>query len=163
RARRVTCITSCHTAGPGGVLKSEDRTKGSGTMTNQKTRVVVIGGGYAGTLAANHLQLRDDVDVTLVNPRPEFVERIRLHQLAAAQRLRAALEAADAQAPIVVVGGGLTGVELASELAEQDRNVTLACAGELAPYLSAPGRRSMHAWFRRHAVEVLPDRVIEVR
>ena len=43
----------------------------------------MIGGGYAGTLAANHLQTRRDVAVTLVNPRPEFVERIRLHQMVA--------------------------------------------------------------------------------
>lgn len=55
---------------------------------NQKpNRVVVIGGGYAGALAANHVRMRDDsgcpVDVTLVNPRPKFVERIRLHQHAA--------------------------------------------------------------------------------
>ncbi|MDR3659096.1 MAG: FAD-dependent oxidoreductase [Mycobacterium sp.] len=51
---------------------------------NQKThRVVVIGGGYAGALAANHVRVRDDVAVTLVNPRPKFVERIRLHQHAA--------------------------------------------------------------------------------
>ena len=47
------------------------------------TKVVVIGGGYAGTLAANHLRLRADVDITLVNPRPTFVERLRLHQFAA--------------------------------------------------------------------------------
>ena len=39
-------------------------------MTAQRTHVVVIGGGYAGTLAANHLRLRADVDITLVNPRP---------------------------------------------------------------------------------------------
>jgi NADH:ubiquinone reductase (H+-translocating) len=52
-------------------------------MTAQRTHIVVIGGGYAGTLAANHLRLRADVDITLVNPRPVFVERIRLHQLVA--------------------------------------------------------------------------------
>jgi len=52
-------------------------------MTGKRTHVVVIGGGYAGTLAANHLRLRPDVDITLVNPRPKFVERIRLHQLVA--------------------------------------------------------------------------------
>ena len=52
-------------------------------MTAQRTHVVVIGGGYAGTLAANHLRLRTDVDITLVNPRPKFVERIRLHQFVA--------------------------------------------------------------------------------
>ena len=50
-------------------------------MTEQRTQVVVIGGGYAGVIAANHLRLRPDVDITLVNPRPEFVERIRLHEL----------------------------------------------------------------------------------
>lgn len=45
------------------------------------TRVVVVGGGYAGVMAANHLLARPDVHVTLINPRHEFVERIRLHQL----------------------------------------------------------------------------------
>ncbi|MFH8926028.1 NAD(P)/FAD-dependent oxidoreductase [Streptomyces pristinaespiralis] len=45
------------------------------------TDVVVIGGGYSGVMAANRLSLRDDVTVTLINPRATFVERIRLHQL----------------------------------------------------------------------------------
>ncbi len=45
------------------------------------TDVVVVGGGYAGVLAANRLTQRDDVTVTLINPRPRFVERVRLHQL----------------------------------------------------------------------------------
>ncbi|MFG2797244.1 NAD(P)/FAD-dependent oxidoreductase [Streptomyces pseudovenezuelae] len=45
------------------------------------TEVLVIGGGYAGVMAANRLTLGDDVTVTLINPRPDFVERIRLHQL----------------------------------------------------------------------------------
>ncbi|WP_040869902.1 NAD(P)/FAD-dependent oxidoreductase [Nocardia exalbida] len=45
------------------------------------TDVVVVGGGYAGVLAANRLTQRADVTVTLINPRPGFVERVRLHQL----------------------------------------------------------------------------------
>ena len=53
------------------------------TDHNNTTKVVVIGGGYAGTVAANHLRVRADVDITLVNLRPKFVERIRLHQFAA--------------------------------------------------------------------------------
>ncbi len=46
-----------------------------------KTDIVVIGGGYAGVTAANRMLKRDDVAITLINPRPTFVERIRLHQL----------------------------------------------------------------------------------
>ncbi|MEO3804262.1 FAD-dependent oxidoreductase [Nonomuraea sp. B1E8] len=42
---------------------------------------VVIGGGYAGVMAANRLTQRNDVTVTLINPHPAFVERLRLHQL----------------------------------------------------------------------------------
>ena len=53
------------------------------TTNNAPTKVVVIGGGYSGTLAANHLRMRGDIDITLVNPRPKFVERIRLHQFVA--------------------------------------------------------------------------------
>ncbi|NUR90921.1 MAG: FAD-dependent oxidoreductase [Nonomuraea sp.] len=210
-------------------------------MTEPHTlhKVVVIGGGYAGTLAANRLRTRDDVDVTLVNPRPQFVERIRLHQLVArtgnatidygtllgdgirlvvdsatridtaaravrlasgraldydhviyavgstaatpsvpgaaafawslaelesAQRLRARLDELPPEAPIIVVGGGLTGVETAAELAEQGREVTLVCGRTLAPYLSAGGRRYVARWLARHGVTVIEDdTVTEVR
>ncbi|WUH96217.1 FAD-dependent oxidoreductase [Spirillospora sp. NBC_00431] len=50
-------------------------------MTRRNTALIVIGGGYAGVMAANRLTQRDDVDVTLFNARPAFVERLRLHQL----------------------------------------------------------------------------------
>ncbi|CAM3761413.1 FAD-dependent oxidoreductase [Kibdelosporangium persicum] len=43
--------------------------------------VVVIGGGYAGVMAANRVTQRDNVTVTVINPRPVFVPRLRLHQL----------------------------------------------------------------------------------
>ncbi|MEV7992117.1 FAD-dependent oxidoreductase [Streptomyces sp. NPDC086077] len=48
---------------------------------NRNVEVVVVGGGYGGVTAANSLARREGVSVTLVNPRPHFVERIRLHQL----------------------------------------------------------------------------------
>ncbi|MEM6105883.1 FAD-dependent oxidoreductase [Mycobacterium sp. 050272] len=186
-------------------------------MTNL-TRVVIVGGGYAGTLAANRLRQRPDLEITLVNPRPVFVERIRLHQLVAdtgtatadygsllgdgiqlvvdaveridtvarrleltsgtaldydyliyavgstgavpatpgaaefahsicdlesAQRLRYALADLPRNAAVTVVGGGLTGIETASELAEQGRPVTLICGGTLGASLSKRGRRSV--------------------
>ncbi|MBB5915222.1 NADH dehydrogenase FAD-containing subunit [Nocardia transvalensis] len=48
---------------------------------NSTIDVVVIGGGYAGVMAANRLTRRGDVAVTVINPRPVFVPRLRLHQL----------------------------------------------------------------------------------
>ena len=200
----------------------------------QRTHVVVVGGGYAGTLAANHLRQRPDIDITLVNSRPVFVERIRLHQLVAdsgaatadygtllgdgirlivdtvdhievaarrillisgaeltydyliyavgstsampamasevpglaefaysiadlesAQRLRYALADRPADGPVTVVGGGLTGIETASELAERARPVTLVCGGILGPSLSNRGRRSVAKRLRKLGVNVL--------
>ncbi|MEA5454061.1 FAD-dependent oxidoreductase [Sinomonas sp. JGH33] len=47
----------------------------------ESINVVVIGGGYSGVMAANRLTQRADVAVTLINPRADFVERVRLHQL----------------------------------------------------------------------------------
>ncbi|CAL9334526.1 NADH dehydrogenase-like protein YjlD [Streptomyces sp. enrichment culture] len=54
-------------------------------------RIIVLGAGYAGTVAAGRLAKRlhrDDVSITLVNAEPDFVERVRMHQLAAGQDLR---------------------------------------------------------------------------
>ncbi|MFI6150796.1 NAD(P)/FAD-dependent oxidoreductase [Streptomyces sp. NPDC051109] len=55
-----------------------------------KHRIVVLGAGYAGAVTAGRLARRlhrDDVEITLVNGDPDFVERIRLHQLASGQDL----------------------------------------------------------------------------
>jgi NADH:ubiquinone reductase (H+-translocating) len=204
------------------------------------TKVVVIGGGYSGTLAANHLRMRGEVDITLVNPRPKFVERIRLHQhvagnydatveygtllgegiklvvdsairidtasrtvelasgsaldydyviyavgstgavpagvpgaaefaytvaeLEQAQRLRNAIDNLHPDAPITVVGAGLTGLETACELAEQGRRVTLVCGGQLTPSLPESGRRAVAKVLRKLRVAVLEEDVVtEVR
>ncbi|MEV2252406.1 FAD-dependent oxidoreductase [Streptomyces sp. NPDC050147] len=57
----------------------------------QQHRIVVIGAGYAGATAAGRVARRlrrEDVAVTLVNPEPDFVERVRMHQLTAGQDLR---------------------------------------------------------------------------
>jgi NADH:ubiquinone reductase (H+-translocating) len=198
-------------------------------MTENNARVVVIGGGYAGVMAANRL-CNGAADVTLVNPRATFVERIRLHQLAIdnddavedyatilngdvrlvvdgaeridaaarrveltsgaaldydylvyavgstgavpagvqgarefayplseleqARRLRARLADTPMSAPVVIVGGGLTGIEAASEFAEAGRTVTLV-SDKLAPSLSDPGRRSVAKRLRKLGVTVI--------
>ncbi|AQA06175.1 FAD-dependent oxidoreductase [Mycobacterium sp. MS1601] len=192
------------------------------------TRAIVIGGGYAGVLAAN--RLTQQCTVTLINPRPTFVERIRLHQLAAgnddavegydsllhpdvelvvdtavridaeaqavtlasgaqldydylvyavgstgsvpaavagaaefgyplseleqAARLRDRLADVPLSTPVVVVGGGLTGIEAASEFAERGRAVTMV-TDVLGPSLSAAGRRSVAKRLRKLGVEVV--------
>ncbi|SCE55551.1 NADH dehydrogenase, FAD-containing subunit [Streptomyces sp. Termitarium-T10T-6] len=57
----------------------------------QQHRVVVIGAGYTGATAAGRLARRlrgEDVSITLVNAEPDFVERVRMHQLAVGQNLR---------------------------------------------------------------------------
>ncbi|MFJ3976465.1 NAD(P)/FAD-dependent oxidoreductase [Streptomyces sp. NPDC090021] len=54
-------------------------------------RIVVLGAGYTGAIAAGRLAKRlhqEDVTITLVNPEPDFVERVRLHQVAAGQDLK---------------------------------------------------------------------------
>ena len=217
-----------------------ERTNPTSPTNAPRTHVVVVGGGYAGTMAANRVRLRADVDITLINPRPQFVERIRLHQLAAgtgaatvdygtllgegirlavdnadridaaarrvelasgaaldydyliyavgstgatpaavpgaveyayvlaelegAQKLRYALADLQPGAPITVVGGGLTGIEVAGELGEQGRSVTLVCGGTLGPSLSARGRRSVAKQLRKLGVTVLETaRIAEVR
>ncbi|GJO02134.1 dehydrogenase [Mycobacterium marinum] len=208
-------------------------------MTDHRNHVVVIGGGYAGIMAANHLRSRADLEITVVNPRPVFVERIRLHQLAAgsgtatvdydsmlgdgihlvvdavdridadehrlllasgselrydyliyavgstaampavagaaefafsvadldgATRLRHAMADLPADAAITVVGGGLTGIEAAAELAERGRRVTLVCGGRLGPSLSNRGRHSVARQLGKLGVNVLESAAVsEVR
>jgi NADH dehydrogenase FAD-containing subunit len=55
---------------------------------SQKQRVVIIGGGYAGVLAALRLAPQQVAEVTLVNARENFTQRIRLHQQLAGQTPR---------------------------------------------------------------------------
>ncbi|MER5302021.1 FAD-dependent oxidoreductase [Streptomyces lasiicapitis] len=57
----------------------------------QQHRIIVLGAGYSGAIAAGRLAKRlrrEDMAITLVNAEPDFVERVRMHQLAAGQDLR---------------------------------------------------------------------------
>ncbi|MEU9060121.1 FAD-dependent oxidoreductase [Streptomyces sp. NPDC048430] len=56
-----------------------------------KHRIIVLGAGYTGAVAAGRLARRlrrEDVAITLVTAEPDFVERVRMHQLAVGQELR---------------------------------------------------------------------------
>ncbi|QUF02895.1 FAD-dependent oxidoreductase [Actinosynnema pretiosum subsp. pretiosum] len=197
-------------------------------------RVVVLGAGYAGLAAAKLAARWTGAQVTLVNERDRFVQRVRLHQLAAgqserrlplrdllagtgvelvvgraeaidlgarevrvgdralpydrlvyalgsgadpgstpgvaehahsvadaesAERLHRALSGGGSGAPtgrrsVVVVGGGLTGVETAAELAEAGHSVALLSAGALGAGLSPKAVRHLHRAFARLGVRV---------
>ncbi|MDI2130128.1 NAD(P)/FAD-dependent oxidoreductase [Yinghuangia seranimata] len=57
-----------------------------------KHRIVVLGAGYAGAYVAGNLARRlssADVEITVVNAAPVFVQRLRGHQLAAGQEIAA--------------------------------------------------------------------------
>ncbi|BBZ22929.1 NAD(P)/FAD-dependent oxidoreductase [Mycolicibacter hiberniae] len=201
--------------------------------------VVVIGGGYAGALAANRLQQNPDLHITIINPRPVFVERVRLHEFVAgsgdatvdlaallgdrvnlivdtatridaaartvelasgslvsydyllyavgstgtvpegvagarahaypigeleqAERLRAAVDLLPDDAPICVVGGGLTGIEAASELAEQrpHAKVSLLCGGILAAAVGEKARASVRRQLTKLGVSVEDEALVE--
>jgi len=88
--------------------------------------IVVIGGGYAGVMAANRLMQRRDVTVTLINPRPTFVERIRLHQLVGGSN-DAVVDYGD-----VLAGGVRLLVDTVTRINASDRNVMLASGDTVA-------------------------------
>lgn len=209
-------------------------------MSSQPS-IVVLGGGYAGVLAANRLA-RDGQNATLVNASDRFCERIRLHQLGAGQALaripitellganaarwqlgwvdeidlasrrlhlrggvslafdtlvlatgsegdradvpgavehawgiaelhdatRLAEEIAglaEGRARLLVVGGGLTGIELAIELASAHPGlqVLLASAGDPARSFSAGAQRHLRRKLATLRVEVIANvRVTEL-
>ena len=207
-------------------------------------RIVVLGAGYAGAIAAGRLAKRlrrEDVAITLVNAEPDFVERVRMHQLATGQDLkprpfardvrghrrrpearhghrrrrrpqdRRRLDAngaeelaydtlvyalgsrwdtqgvpgtaehavrdrqpprraAAAGAPgrlgagqtVVVVGGGLTGLEAVTEIAEArpDLDVALAARGGLGDWLSPKGRAHLRKVFGKLGITVYEHAVV---
>ncbi|WP_167042692.1 FAD-dependent oxidoreductase [Salinibacterium sp. ZJ454] len=216
------------------------------SSTESGHTVLVIGGGYAGIMAANRLRSSlttaeaARVRITVISPAGQFVERVRLHQVAAgtlasaarplremlhgdievvagsvtgiepsaqqvtvtvagadgagararvlrydsliytvgstaalstpgvaehshpladpesASRAQAAIAAGSAGQRIVVVGGGATGVEAASEIAERhpDAAVTLLSAGPLLPAMRATAQRDIRRTLGRLGVRI---------
>ncbi|MFY1654813.1 NAD(P)/FAD-dependent oxidoreductase [Solwaraspora sp. WMMB762] len=211
-------------------------------------RILVLGAGYAGASAAGVLARRlhpDDFEITVVNAEADFVERMRLHQLAAgrdlrrfslakmfqgtgvrlwqayvtavdagrrtvtvtdggatdrieydtllytlgstigdrgvagvaehafhvadqaaAERLRQRLDELDelgGTGTVLVVGGNLTGIEVATEIAESrpGLKVVLATAGELGGWLGAKARRHLRRAFDRFGIAVHQHTTVE--
>lgn len=60
------------------------------------SRVVIIGAGYAGVMTANRIagnrRWSESTSVTVLNPAPDFLERIRLHEFAAGSRESASVQ-----------------------------------------------------------------------
>jgi NADH dehydrogenase FAD-containing subunit len=95
----------------------------------RQSNVLVIGAGYAGVMAANRMTKRDDLAVTLVNPRPTFVHRIRLQQLLAdTDSGEAVVDLSDMLAERVRLV-----VDSVTQIRSADRSVTLA-SGETLDY-----------------------------
>ncbi|MGV9975685.1 NAD(P)/FAD-dependent oxidoreductase [Nocardia beijingensis] len=98
---------------------------------NTEHRIVILGGGYTGMLAAVRLARRTralDVRITLVNPSPRFTERLRMHQVAAGQEL------ADHRIPALLEGTGVAFVQgWATAIDPENREVTVDDATRL-PY-----------------------------
>jgi NADH dehydrogenase len=81
-------------------------------------RIVVVGAGYTGLMAAIRTAKRTrryGGTVTLVNPSERFVERLRMHQLASGQRLT------DIRIPELIGGTGVEFVEGWVERIDPDR------------------------------------------
>jgi NADH dehydrogenase FAD-containing subunit len=194
-------------------------------------RVLVAGAGYAGTIAANRLAKRvKEADIVVINPRPDFVERVRLHEQIAgtgaaatpltsmlsegvatrmgvvdkigdgqvtlgdgsgldfdylflavgstvaplpgtvpvgtwegAEQARAALAGLPGGSAVTVIGGGLTGIETASEIAFGRPDLRVRIVGQtIAASLSAGARQRVRTVLGRLNVEVLEDSVEQV-
>lgn len=93
-------------------------------------RIVVLGAGYTGAVAAGRLARRlhgDEVQVTVVNAEADFVERVRMHELASGRELKPRpLAEVFKGTGIVLRLAKVTGVNV------DDKTVTLDSAEELA-------------------------------
>jgi len=175
--------------------------------------ILILGGGYAGTIAAARIAKRG-VPVTLIDMRDALVERIRLHQVAAGDDIppvpyaqifrnlpvtvvRACVTSIDRATKrvvtsagvfpydtlvyalgseggenpllirarlrkaksVAVIGGGLTGIETAAEIAERHPQiaVTLIDRGIIGASLSVRARRHLHEFFEAHNVTLVEN------
>lgn len=97
------------------------------SQTNQRPRIVIIGGGYAGMVSALRLARQSNAEIHLVNPQTRFVERIRLHEAASGRNLQ------EINIPHLLRGKGITFHQaLATHIDWQARIATLNNGTQLA-------------------------------
>ncbi len=111
-------------------------------------KIVVVGAGYAGTNAANLLAKKTKAEITVVNPRGHFVERIRLHQRVSGT--------ATAQAPLTSMlrGGSRPGsgpsrrsaTACSSSTTAPRSSSTTSCWPSAAPSSPMPGTVPIGTW-----------------
>ncbi|WP_157157472.1 NAD(P)/FAD-dependent oxidoreductase [Diaminobutyricimonas sp. LJ205] len=107
------------------------------SVTESSHTVLVVGGGYAGIMAANRLRSSLSpaeaaaVRITVISPSAQFVERVRLHQVAAGSLASAARPLQEMlHGDIDVVSGSVTTIESAA----QQVRVTTPNGTRVMPY-----------------------------
>jgi len=96
-------------------------------MRKNDHRVVVLGAGYTGMMAAirlAHRTRRTGIRITLVNPSARFTERLRTHQIAAGQQL------ADLRIPDLLAGTGIAFVQGMATAIDPDGRMVEVDGGE---------------------------------
>lgn len=96
---------------------------------NSKHKIVIIGGGYAGLIAALRLagKAAGNAEITLINAREGFVQRIRNHQVAAQQDIRHySIPKLLGRRPVRFVQGRVTAIDLDQRTATVDSGEIIA-------------------------------------
>jgi NADH dehydrogenase len=95
RGNFIPLCDPCHMrflSGIRALFRSSHREQANRQEHRMKHRIVVLGAGYAGAYVAGNLARRlspVDTEITVVNAVPDFVQRLRLNQLAAGRDIEA--------------------------------------------------------------------------
>jgi NADH dehydrogenase FAD-containing subunit len=134
-----------------------------------KTKILVIGGGYAGLLCALRLARRTSAEIVLVEARPFFVERVRLHEdIAGKRRERRSIAEMLAGTGVGLRVGWVSGVDLEARRAtiETDAGVVreafdelVLATGSIAAKRGMPGIEHAFACDTEESSIVLAERL----
>lgn len=107
------------------------------------TRIVVVGGGYAGTLCALRLARRARAEVTLIDPNPAFTERVRMHERSAGAAVAdlpyAGLLAGSGARFVPTRATGLVGTRVLTDAGPIDADHVVLALGSVTDQGRVPG------------------------